>query len=269
MKRNLVGKFIFIFIIWLITAAQILAAPLPCLIEPEKIVELGSPVTGVLKAINVERGDRVTRGQIIARLMDNVENRAVELASSRARDEAELQSAIAASEHAKREKQRAVAIYRKKLVSRQFADKAITESSLANHKLEQARANLKQSKLELKLASARLEQRSLRSPISGVVADLYLSPGQHIQDQPVLKIVRVNPLRVEVIVPADHFNSFKPGQKVIVTPQLSGFEAKEAKIKIIDRIIDPASNTFRVTLELPNPDHAIPAGARCEADLGV
>jgi len=253
----------------MITVTSTVAAPLPCLIEPEEVVELGSPVIGVLESIFVERGDRVEKNQLVAQLMDRVEVRAMELARSRAKDQSELQSAIAASEHAKREQQRVESMRNKKLVSRQVVDKAITEASLAEHKLEQARANLKNSKLEHKLAMAQLNQRALRSPISGVVTDRYLSPGQRVQDQAVLKIVRIDPLRVEVIVPAEHYNRFKPGQTATVTPQLGGFGPEQAEIKIVDRMIDPGSNTFRITLELPNPEHKIPAGARCKADLGV
>ncbi len=263
------GKIIFTLLAVMMVVTSTTAAPLPCLIEPEEVVELGSPVIGVLESILVERGDRVEKNQIVAQLMDRVEVRAMELARSRAKDQAELQAAIAASEHAKREQRRVGTMLNKKLVSRQVVDKAITEAALAEHKLEQARANLKNSKLELKLAMAQVNQRALRSPISGVVSERYLSPGQRVQDQPVLKIVRIDPLRVEVIVPAEHYNRFKPGQMATVTPQLRGFEAEQARIKIIDRMIDPGSNTFRVTLELPNPEHRIPAGARCKADLGV
>jgi len=264
-----VVKRVFTLLAWMIVVTPIAAAPFPCLIEPEEVVELGSPVIGVLESILVERGDRVEKNQIVAQLMDRVEARAMELARSRAKDQAELRSAIAASEHANREKQRVESMLNKKLVSRQIVDKAITEASLAKHKLEQARANLKNSKLEHKLAMAQLNQRALRSPISGVVSDRYLSAGQRVQEQPVLKIVRIDPLRVEVIVPAEHYNRFEPGQIATVTPQLGGFGPEEAEIKIVDRMIDPASNTFRVTLELPNPDYKIPAGARCKADLGV
>ena len=262
-------RLLFTLLAWMITVIPAVAAPLPCLIEPQEVVELGSPVIGVIESIFVERGDRVEKNQLVVQLKDRVETRAMELARSRARDQAELQSAIAASEHAKREQRRVGTMLNKKLVSRQVVDKAITEASLAEHKLEQARANLKNSKLEHKLAMARLNQRALRSPISGVVTDRYLSPGQRVQEQPVLKIVRIDPLRVEVIVPAEHYNRFKPGQTATVTPQLAGFGPEQAEIKIVDRMIDPGSNTFRVTLELPNPDHKIPAGARCKADLGV
>ncbi|MFN0162035.1 MAG: hypothetical protein ACKVQQ_12450, partial [Burkholderiales bacterium] len=37
----------------------------------------------------------------------------------------------------------------------------------------------------------------------------------------------------------------------------------------VDRVIDAASSTFRVRLELPNPDAKLPAGLRCKVDLGL
>ena len=43
--------------------------------------------------------------------------------------------------------------------------------------------------------------------------------------------------------------------------------ALTATVKTVDRLIDAASNTFRVRLELPNPGGALPAGLRCKVDL--
>jgi hypothetical protein len=37
---------------------------------------------------------------------------------------------------------------------------------------------------------------------------------------------------------------------------------------MVDKVIDPASNTFRVQLALPNPDLSLPAGLRCKAEIG-
>jgi multidrug efflux pump subunit AcrA (membrane-fusion protein) len=37
----------------------------------------------------------------------------------------------------------------------------------------------------------------------------------------------------------------------------------------VDRVIDAATNTFRVRLELPNPGGVLPAGLRCKVDLGL
>lgn len=239
----------------------------PCLIAASSEVEIGSPVVGVLAAVEVERSDEVRKGEVIARLRATVERRSVDLAALRAGDDSEIEAASAAADHARREKERAVALYEKQLVSRQFLDKAITEFTLAQQKLQQAHANEAQAREELRLARAQLRQRTIRSPIDGIVAERYMSPGQRVQDSPIVKIVAVDPLKVDVVVPATYFNRLRKGDRMRIQPELAGLKETSAEITILDRFIDAASNTFRVTLELPNPRHSIPPGARCTARL--
>jgi hypothetical protein len=43
-----------------------------------------------------------------------------------------------------------------------------------------------------------------------------------------------------------------------------GGTAQRARVVVVDRLIDAASNTFGVRLELPNEDYAIPGGLRCD-----
>ena len=243
------------------------AAPLPCVIEPTEKVELGSAVVGILEAIKVERGDLVKKGQVIANLAAHVERESVDLATLRINDFSGVQSAVASKEHTKREKNRSVLLFKKQLISKQALDNAITEDTLAQHQLAQARENITIAEQELKLAKAKLNQRILRSPISGIITERYLSPGNRIQDQPIVQIVKIDPLRVEVIAPAEYFNQIHTGEKLEIKPELSGYEPKIATVKIVDRVLDAASNTFRITLELNNKDHSIPAGARCTVDL--
>jgi membrane fusion protein, heavy metal efflux system len=54
-----------------------------------------------------------------------------------------------------------------------------------------------------------------------------------------------------------------------VAPELLNQGEHQATVKSVDRVIDAASNTFRVRLELPNAAAAIPAGLRCKVDLGL
>jgi multidrug efflux pump subunit AcrA (membrane-fusion protein) len=54
-----------------------------------------------------------------------------------------------------------------------------------------------------------------------------------------------------------------------VLPEFPGATPRQAKVTLVDRVIDGASNTFRLRMELPNPDLSLPAGLRCKVDLGV
>jgi hypothetical protein len=54
-----------------------------------------------------------------------------------------------------------------------------------------------------------------------------------------------------------------------IFPELADTTPVLARVILIDKLLDSASNTFRVTLRLPNPGNALPAGLRCRADFGL
>ena len=108
----------------------------------------------------------------------------------------------------------------------------------------------------------------MRSPFDGVVVERYRTEGERIEREPVVRVARIDPLRVEAIVPASQFGSVQPGQVARVRTDLPMFPALDATVVLVDRVIDPASNSFRVRLSLPNPDQRIPSGLRCKLDLG-
>ena len=105
--------------------------------------------------------------------------------------------------------------------------------------------------------------------ISGVVVERFMSPGEYVDQKPVLRLAAVDPLRVDVLVPAAAFGQVEIGRPGSVVPELINRTPQTATVKTVDRVIDAASNTFRVRLELPNPNGALPAGLRCKVDLAL
>lgn len=244
------------------------AQPLGCLIEPHQVVELGSPVIGVLDRVNVDRGSSIRKGQVLAILKADVERAAADVARSRAQAEADVQAAAANRDYTKQRLARSEELVKSKFISTQALDQAQTEYDVADKRLAQAREQKRIWDREHELARAQLSQRSLISPISGVVVERYLSPGERVEDKPVLKLASLNPLRVEVFMPASSFREVRPGMTARVTPDLPDAGERTAKVILVDRIVDPASNTFRVRLELPNPGNELPAGLRCKVAIG-
>jgi len=245
------------------------AQPLDCLIQPNQVVQVGAAVSGLIQAIDVERGDPVRRGQVVARLAADVERVSAELAQTRAAQSAELKQAERSREFARREMTRARDLVSENFVSKAAVDKAETESQVSDDRLQQALERRRQAELELRLADAQLQRRQVRAPISGIVTDRFMSAGEFVEDKPILRIVEVNPLRVEVVVPAPAFGLIAQGARATVRPEVGTVREAPATVTIVDRVLDPASNTFRVRLTLPNPDLKIPAGARCKVDFGL
>lgn len=245
------------------------AQPLTCLMSPNAVAEVGTQVTGVLESLAVERGAVVSRGQQLARLKSDVESASVRVASARAEAQAELKAAEANLLLAHSKLERNEDLYRRNFVSVVARDEASTEAQIARARVSQARETLLRAERELSLANAQLEQRVIRSPISGVVIERYLSVGERADDKPILKVASLDPLRIEVLVPAMHFARVSVGMTGKIRPDVNGFGEFDAKVVLVDRVIDPASNTFRARLELPNPNNEIPSGMRCKADLGL
>lgn len=253
----------------LLVGASSHAQSIGCLIEPHQVAEVGTHVAGVVERIDVERGDAVKKGQVVALLKAEVERAAVGVAVSRAQAQAEVQAAVSAHEFARRKLARTEDLHQKNFLSAAAKDQAATEAAVAEMKLAQAREQQRLAERELGLASAQLSQRTIRSPIDGVIVERYLGAGERVEDKPLLKVATVDPLRVELIVPAAHFNKLRSGMSGRIRPELPGAAEYVAQVSLVDRVIDAASNTFRVRLALPNPNGEIPAGLRCRADLGL
>ncbi len=242
---------------------------LACLILPDKVADVGSQVIGVIEWIEVERGDTVKKGQVIARLRADVERATNTVARSRADSEGDLRGAIAGRDLAKIKLDRANTLAKQNFVSTQAVEQAKSEFDVANERVSLAREQLATSSREVSVSQAQVSQRVLRSPIDGVVIERYLNTGERVEDKPMVKIADISALRVEVVAPIALFGSLHLGQEVNVQPDLPGSGARTARIAQIDKVLDPASNTFRVRLSLPNDDAALPAGLRCRIDLGA
>ncbi|HVZ46413.1 MAG TPA: efflux RND transporter periplasmic adaptor subunit [Ramlibacter sp.] len=248
-------------------AVAAVPSPLGCLIEPFQSAEVGSPVVGVIEAIQVERGDRVTRGQPLATLRADVERMSMAVAQSRANAVGELKAARANAELARQKLARAEDLARQQFISGQALEQARAEAVVAENRLAQAEEQRGIYASEQRLARAQLELRTIRSPSNGVVAERYVSVGERVEEKPMFRVAEDDPLRVEVVLPVSVFPLVKKGMRVTVLPELPGATPREARIIIVDRIVEGASNTFRVRLELPNPDRSLPAGLRCKAEL--
>jgi len=243
------------------------AQPLGCLIEPERIAAVGSQVIGVVESVNVERGDRVRKGQVLATLRSDVERASVQVASTRSLAEADLRSAETGLKLARVAQKRQEELVSKNFISQQALDKSHGETAMAEQKLAIAHEQLRIWNGELALARAQLNQRTIRSPIDGIITDRYIWPGERVEEKALFRVAKINPLRVEVVVSAALYGTVSKGMQLSVIPQLKNAQSLQATVVLVDKLIDGASNTFRIRAEIPNEDSAIPSGLRCKVEL--
>ena len=232
------SKNIFLFCS-LLACSTVLAEPVPeidCLIEPNMMIELSSPVSGVLDTILVDRSDAVKKGQIVATLKSDVE-------------QVKLKASQVNLNLSKVEQNRSDELYRENVITLSEKEEADHEAAL--------------NQLEVENAQANLELRIIRSPIDGVVADRYLMPGEFIEDKPILKLAQLNPLRVEVVAPVTYFGRIKTGRHAQIKTEYGSFENLVAEVVVVDKVVDAASGTFGIRLQLQNEDNQVPGGLKC------
>ena len=249
------------------------AATFDCLIEPTQTIELRSTVGGRIERIAVRRGDKVQKGQVLVLLESSAERAAAE--SARARAEMEGEEAVARTKlkYAKLAYERKRDMHADKLMSGQERDDAEGEMRSAEAELQLAQDNRRVAALEADEQSALLARRSIRAPFNGVVADQQMYAGEVIEPgdpkKSILKLAQLDPLRVHIIMPRTAFGKVKKGMKVQVVPEIATAVRVEGTVVIIDSLIDAASGTFGVFLDVPNPDSAVPAGIKCRATAPI
>jgi len=242
-----------------------------CLIEASQVVELRAAVDGTIAAVRVQRGDVLRKGQVLVELQSAAERAAVD--SARYRSEMEGQEATARTrlDFANKKLARVIDLENKGFVSSLSRDEAEAERRLAENELQAAVESRELAKIEYRRAREQLALRTLVSPFNGVVVDRMLNPGDLAESgsgrKPVLRIARIDPLKIDVVLPASMFGRVAPGQSASVVAAV-GNARFSARVAMVDRVIDAASGTFVARLELPNPELRVPVGSLCTAEFG-
>lgn len=245
-------------------AARASAATFDCVMHPSVILKLGSPISSVLSDVLVDRGDIVKKGQIIARIESAVERGTVAIEEARASSDAEIEAKKALLEQKKGVFSRKRELQARSAASTQDVDNARAEYDVAKQELALARLNKKIAGLELEHSKALLAQRTIRSPIDGIVVERDLGPGEYVRpDAHIVTIASIHPLNVETYLPVRDYGLIKVGEPAVVHPDQPVGGHYTAEISVVDQVFDAASGTFGVRLRLPNPRNLLPGGLRC------
>lgn len=241
-----------------------------CLIESNRVVEIRSPVEGLIAKVTVERGDSIKAGQVLIELDSTVERAAVEVAQYRAKMMGPVTAARSRLEFARKKATRFSSLQGQSFVSAQQKDEAEAEARLAEAEVVNATEQRELARIEYTRALSLLEQRTLRSPFDGYVTDRNLNVGDladpNAASLAILRVSELDPLKVVVTLPLALMGKVKTGVRAKVTTE-DGLFTAQAEVSSVDAELDAKSGTFRAHLKLANPDNQIPAGIRCEAEF--
>ena len=254
-------------LLWLVAgsamATELDAQNLNCVILPDEVVDISSSVPGVLEAMLVDRSDRIEKGQVLARMESSVEQAVNALAGARAAAISELRLREAELGYDEQHRDRLTQLQQRHVASSQSLEDAERTAEAAHWRLRLAQERREEAQLDQQRARAILNQKTIRSPIDGVVIARHHSVGEHVNSEPVVTVARLNPLRVEVLTPIDMFGKITPGMVMDVRAEVDPDTRRLARVVAVDPVADAGSGMFAVELTLPNPDNALPAGIKC------
>jgi multidrug efflux system membrane fusion protein len=207
--------------------------------EPAREVTLRAEIDARVMAIEAERGAAVKEGDIIVRL--DLRDRRARLREAQAQvKQRELQYRAA---------------------QRLFADKHQSETQIA-----EARANLENARAQLEQIETEIDDAIVRAPFDGILEERPVEKGDYVSvGDTVARIIEQNPLVISGDIPQQDVHRVKigaPGSARLVTGQ-----EVQGRIRYISAQADEATRTFRVELEVPNPDNRLVAGVTSEIHL--
>jgi len=246
-------------------AAQTLSEEVfDCVMDPADIINVGAPVAGVLEDVSIRRGVQVSEGQTIAQLESSVEIATIGLLETRANNNVAIEAQTARRDLIQIQQERIKTLVERNVASADQLQEVEAELVTANALLAQAKLDKEIAAQELARARQQLAQRTIKSPIDGVVLVMNLSAGEFVaSNNAIVSIVKLDPLLIEAFLPVELYPQISNGQTATIAPAAPITDTYQAKVIAFDQVFDAASGTFGVELELPNPDGLLPAGHRC------
>jgi len=215
----------------------------PGQIEPRYQANLSFQVGGKLVSRLVDVGDRVKKGQVLAKL--DPQDLGLALQAAQAGFDA------AATEHAqlKTDLDRAKTLKQQNFISQAELDRRQLAFDAAASRLSQARA-------QLSTQSNQRQYGDLRAPNDGVISAVYAEAGQVMAPgQAVVQYANENEVQVSMAVPESRVTDIKVGQSATVL-LWSDKESLSAKVREVSPVADPVTRTFAVLLDVSDPGRA-------------
>ena len=236
--------------------------------EPYSDIAIAASEMGTLSGVKVKEGDVVGSGDIVAVMSDEVLKASLEVARRSMSVAGTLQSAAADVALRKTELTKLQQLRQRDHASQQEVDRVVTELTIAEARHLSVREDLEIKQLEFCRIEAQLEQRSIRSPIAGIVSDVTKDAGEFVSpsDPVVARVVQLDPLLVVFSVPLQHRNAFHQDQTVTLHLGFADMTA-EGTVEFVSRTTDSSNSSIRVKVRLPNPNGEYQSGERAVLKL--
>jgi membrane fusion protein, multidrug efflux system len=237
----------------------------------EATVSVVPRVAGRLQTINVKLGDRVARGQRIAQLEDfEIQEQVKQAEAAQEVSAATIRQREADLKRAETNLARSKSLFERQLLPRQTLDdnESTYQASLAQ--LDLARAQNNQSKARLEELKITLGNTTITSPVTGFVSKRSVDPGAFVgQQAPIVEVVDVSTVRLVANIVEKDLRQLKVRDQAHVSVDAFPGEDFIGRIARISPILDPATRTAPIEIEIPNPASRLLPGMYARVNITV
>lgn len=231
--------------------------PLTGTLRANRESALAADTSGRVIAVNVERGSRVKKGDVVAR----IDRRDAALAIAEA--ETGIASARTRSALAKLDCERAERLYAGRAIAEAEYQATRTRCEEATQLVEAARVRKQQ-------ANKAFGDGTIRAPFDAIVAERFVNPGEHVgPDSRVAALVELDTLRLELSVPEHALEASKPGSEVRFRVAAFRDETFSARVKFVGASVRPTTRDLLVEAEVDNAELKLRPGMFASAEVSI
>lgn len=211
--------------------------------EADRKVMVSTRAAGVVTAIHVRRGQSVREGDIIAVLSD--EAREAQVAQARA-------------------------LLAQRKAEYEARSRLIAQGTLPKLDLGNIEAQYKTAEAVLAAAEAERDRGVVRAPWSGIINDIPVEVGQaafSMQGKEIAQMLALDPMLAVAEVAERRVAGFKVGDPAEI--RLVTGETAQGRVRFISKTASNTTRTYRVEVEVPNPEGKIPDGISAEVIISM
>ena len=203
-------------------------------LRSDETVILRPEVAGRVSQILFREGERVTKGQVLIKLDDSVQ-------------QADLDRAKANLTLSKTKHERSIDLRNKGFISSQA--------------LEEAENNWKVAQADSELMAARSGKTAIHAPFSGTIGLRQISVGDYVKEgQDIVNLESLDPLKVDFRVPELALSLLRDGQLLQITLDALPDKAYDGKVVAINPLIDANGRAVVIRAQVPNRDGKLRPG---------
>lgn len=240
-------------------------------VEAKNTQNISSTVSAKILSLSVDDGDRVSKGQLIARL-DPVDLNA-RLAESRAnlnQMEASLASAQSTLKEKTDEAHRYEHLYEQELISQQEYQNKATAKNVAEEEVRRLNASIKASRAAINTVSSQFSNFNITSQLNGVVTERIKDPGDIANPGEVIMTL-VDPNNIEVIAKIEEMDLARVtvGNSAQVVLDALPEKILTGTITRIGHDVDPEDGTLEAAISIPPQAESISILPGMTADINI